>query len=227
MRSARRARLPDAGLVLGSGLGGLAHRIDDARSVPYAALPGFAVPSVPGHEGRLIAGTLGDRHVEALAGRFHVYEGQSPGGLMVIRDHINLSWRNPLIGPVQPGDERFPDMSDPYDPALRALLAESAAALGMAVEEGVYVALAGPSYETPAEVRMLQRLGADAVGMSTVHEVIVARAMGMRVAGVSCITNRAAGLGGGPVSHTEVLQMTDGAAGRFEALAVEFIRRLP
>lgn len=248
------------GLVLGSGLGGLARRIDGARSVAYADLPGFASPTVPGHAGRLIAGTLAGRPVLALAGRFHVYEGHTaamaafpvrvlrslgaprlllsnaaggvrralrPGDLMIIRDHLNLTWRNPLTGPVQPGDERFPDMSDPYDPALRRLLAESAAALGIRVSEGVYLALSGPNYETPAEVRMLERLGADAVGMSTVHEVIVARAMGMPVAGVSCITNLAAGLGAGPVSHAEVLEVTERAGAAFERLAIEFVRRLP
>jgi purine-nucleoside phosphorylase len=149
-----------------------------------------------------------------------------PGDLMIIRDHVNLSWRNPLIGPVVPGDERFPDMSDPWDPELRRLLAESAGAVGVPVTEGVYFGLTGPSYETPAEVRMLERLGADAVGMSTVHEVIVARAIGMRVAGMSCITNLGAGLGDGAVSHQDVLDVTKAAGEKFEAIAIEFVRRL-
>jgi len=251
---------PAVGLILGSGLGGLAKRIEGARSATYSDLPGFAQPTVPGHAGRLIAGTLGGRPVVALAGRFHVYEGHSaamaafpvrvlhalgapimlvsnaagainpdlrPGDLMIIRDHVNLSWHNALTGPVVAGDERFPDMSDPYDPALRGLLADAAAAVGLTPHEGVYFGLAGPSYETKAEVRMLGRLGADAVGMSTVHEVIVARAMGMRVAGISCITNMASGISDQPVSHEEVLEVTRVAGARFEDLAIEWVKRLP
>jgi purine-nucleoside phosphorylase len=145
---------------------------------------------------------------------------------MIIRDHVNLTWQNPLMGPVVPGDERFPDMSDPWDPALRASLAQSATAVGVPATEGVYCGLTGPSYETPAEVRMLERLGADAVGMSTVHEVIVARAVGMRVAGISCITNLASGLTDQPVSHEEVLQVMHAAGRKFENVAMEFVRRL-
>ncbi len=250
---------PVAGLVLGSGLGGLAKRIEEPRSIPYSDLPGFAAPTVPGHLGRLIVGKLSGRPVIALVGRFHVYEGHSaaaaafpvrvlhalgantlllsnaaggirrsmtPGDLMIIRDHVNLTWHNPLTGPVVAGDERFPDMSDPWDRALRALLTESAAAAGVPVTEGVYFGLSGPSYETPAEVRMLERLGADAVGMSTVHEVIVARAIGMRVAGMSCITNLAAGLSDQPISHAEVLEVTKAAGEKFEKIAMEFVRRI-
>lgn len=250
---------PVAGIVLGSGLGGLANRIEDQRFIPYADLPGFEMPTIPGHIGRLITGTLSGRPVVALAGRFHVYEGHSAaqatfpvrvlhalgapvlllsntaggirrtlnvGDLMIIRDHVNLSWHNPLIGPVVPGDERFPDMSEPWDPALRALLADSAAAAGVPVTEGVYFGLLGPSYETPAEVRMLERLGADAVGMSTVHEVIVARAMGMRVAGMSCITNKAAGLSDQEISHEDVIEVTKAAGEKFEKVAMGFVERL-
>lgn len=142
----------------------------------------------------------------------------APGTLMLIEDHINLMFRNPLIGRVEPGDERFPDMSDPYDPALRALARGVADARGIALEAGVYAALLGPSYETPAEVRMLARLGADAVGMSTVPEVLVARAIGLRVLGVSCITNPAAGLSETAITHAEVIETTARAAARFEAL---------
>ena len=250
---------PVAGLVLGSGLGGLAKRIENQRSIPYADLPGFATPTVPGHLGRLICGSLAGRPVAALAGRFHVYEGHSaamsafpvrvlhalgapvlllsnaaggirrtlnPGDLMIIRDHVNLTWQNPLIGPVIPGDERFPDMSDPWDPSLRALLAESAAAAGVSVTDGVYLGLTGPCYETPAEVRMFELMGVDAVGMSTVHEVIVARAIGMRVAGMSCITNKAAGMTDEPITHTEVLDITKAAGEKFERVAIEFVKRL-
>jgi purine-nucleoside phosphorylase len=128
-----------------------------------------------------------------------------PGSLMLIADHINWMSRTPLLGPVELGDERFPDMSDPYDAGLRALAREVARAAKLPLEEGIYAGLLGPSYETPAEIRMLERLGADAVGMSTVPEVIAARARGMRALGFSMITNLAAGLSGEKLSHDDVL----------------------
>jgi purine-nucleoside phosphorylase len=130
-----------------------------------------------------------------------------PGTLMLIADHINLMFRNPLIGPVLEGEERFPDMSNPYDPGLRGRARDVARDLRIPLEEGVYVGLLGPSYETPAEIRMLQRLGADAVGMSTVPEVIAARARAMRCVGFSTITNPAAGLSAEPLSHADVLRV--------------------
>ncbi|MEI6739390.1 MAG: purine-nucleoside phosphorylase [Gemmatimonadaceae bacterium] len=148
------------------------------------------------------------------------------GDLMLIADHLNLMFRNPLTGPVHPGDTRFPDMSDPYDPALRTLMLQSAQAAQVPLQVGVYCGLLGPTYETPAEVRMLERLGADAVGMSTVPEVIAARAMGLRVAAVSCITNKAAGLSAQPLNHQEVMEAGAAVGSRFEALVTEFVRRL-
>lgn len=253
------AGAPVIGIILGSGLGGLAARIERAVSVPFAEVPGFPSATVVGHAGRLIAGTLAGRRVIALAGRFHMYEGHdaalagfpvrvlhalgartlfvsnaaggvnagfTPGDLMVIRDHVNLMFRNPLIGALQPGDERFPDMSEPYDLSLSRQLHEHAATLGFSLREGVYCGLLGPTYETLAEVRMLAKLGADAVGMSTVPEVIVARALGMRVAGVSCITNHAAGISPHPLSHAEVLETTALVAERFEALVERFVGAL-
>jgi purine-nucleoside phosphorylase len=135
-------------------------------------------------------------------------------------------FQNPLIGAVVSGDERFPDMSDPYDPALRRLLHEVARGLGQSLVEGVYAGLLGPTYETPSEVRMLERMGADATGMSTVPEVIVARAIGMRVAGVSCITNPAAGISPTPLHHAEVLETSARVAGQFEALIEGFVARV-
>ena len=152
--------------------------------------------------------------------------GMRAGDLMLIADHINLLWRNPLVGPVRPGEVRFPDMSAPYDRGLLALLREVACETGVRVVEGVYVAVAGPAYETLAEVRMLRALGADATGMSTVPEVIQARALGMRVAGVSCVTNVAAGMSAIPPSHEEVLQVAAQVSGRFAALVRAFIGRL-
>lgn len=135
-----------------------------------------------------------------------------PGDLMLIEDHINLMGRNPLLGPVHAGEPRFPDMSAPYDAALRSLAERVALEQGVGLRRGVYVALLGPSYETPAEVRMLQRLGGDAVGMSTVPEVLAARALGLRVLGLSLITNPAAGLTSAPLSHDDVV--TAGARAR-------------
>jgi purine-nucleoside phosphorylase len=251
--------MPVAGIVLGSGLGGLAARVVKAARIPYADIPGFAPSTVHGHAGELVIGELANRPVVLQAGRFHLYEGHSaataafpvrvmhalgartlvvsnaaggirrtfrPGDLMVIADHLNLMFQNPLIGAVISGDERFPDMSDPYDPALRRLLHEVARGLGQSLVEGVYAGLLGPTYETPSEVRMLERMGADATGMSTVPEVIVARAIGMRVAGVSCITNPAAGISPTPLHHAEVLETSARVAGQFEALIEGFVARL-
>jgi purine-nucleoside phosphorylase len=148
----------------------------------------------------------------------------TPPLLMLIADHLNLMWRNPLIGAVVPGEERFPDMSRPYDPELRAIARRAALELGIALEEGVYCGLLGPSYETPAEIRMLQRYGVDAVGMSTVPEVIVARARGMRVLGISSITNLAAGISPTALSHEEVLQAADRLAADLERLVRAVLR---
>lgn len=250
---------PVAGLVLGSGLSGLADRFDDVRRVDYGDIPGFPVPTVVGHPGVLVAGTLAGRPAVALAGRFHMYEGHAatlagfparvfaalgaeimfvsnaaggirrsfrPGDLMVIADHVNLTGRNPLIGPVEPEDLRFPDMSEPYDADLRAALHRAGKRAGIALVDGVYGWALGPSYETPAEVRMFERLGLDAIGMSTVPEVITARAMGMRVAGVSCVTNLACGMTNAPLDHEEVLAVSKEAAGRFESLVLEWLRDL-
>ena len=252
--------IPEIGIVLGSGLGGLAGDIEDAVRVPFAEVPGFPAATVVGHAGALVWGKLGAKNVVALAGRFHMYEGHPPqlaafpvrvmhelgaqtyfastaaggirrdlaaGDLMIIDDHLNLTGVNPLTGHVEEGDERFPDMSAPYDAELRALLRQSAEKVGVAPKEGVYAWLPGPSFETRAEVRMLERLGADAVGMSTVPEVIVARAIGMRVAAMSCIANAASGVTDAPVLHTDVLEVTARAARGFQALVREFVSELP
>ena len=153
-----------------------------------------------------------------------IRQGFKPGDLMVINDHINLSSWNPLNGP---NDERFgprfPDMSEAYAKPLRALLHASAQRTGVAVHEGVYVMLQGPTYETPAEIRMLRTLGADAVGMSTVPEVIAARHMGVPVAGVACITNLASGMGDQPLSHEDVAVVASQARERFQRLLADFL----
>jgi len=150
-----------------------------------------------------------------------------PGGtLMLIADHINLMWRNPLIGQPQPGEQRFPIMHESYDGELRALARTVAREMGIRLEEGVYVGLLGPSYETPAEVRMLERLGADAVGMSTVPEVLVARSRGMRCLGFSIITNPGAGISGEALSHEEVLAVSERVARQLSVLLKGVLRRM-
>jgi len=149
-----------------------------------------------------------------------------PGDLMLIRDHINFMFRNPLVGPTEAGEVRFPDMSSPYDANLSELARQVARDEGIALREGVYCGLLGPTYETPAEVRMLSFLGADAIGMSTVPEVIVARALGMRALGVSCITNMACGLSTTPITHAEVIETTARVAADFERLVSGVVARL-
>ena len=247
---------PVAGIVLGSGLGGLAAEIEDAVRIPFAEVPGFPQATVVGHAGALLVGRLAGRPVVLLAGRFHMYEGHPaplagfpvrvlhalgapvlvvsnaagglrrtfrPGDLMVIDDHVNFMFRNPLEGTLEDGDVRFPDMSAPYDRELIARVREVARTHGIALVEGVYCGELGPTYETLAEIRMFDRLGVDAVGMSTVPEVIVARAMGMRVLGISCITNMAAGLGAAKLDHREVLEVGQMVAGKFQTLVREFV----
>ena len=243
--------VPDIAIVLGSGLGQLAGRLERARRIPYAEIAGFPRTTVVGHQGELVVGTLGGKPLLVQSGRFHLYEGHgaetvalpvrvmaalgirtliltnaaggirrtfSRGALMMIADHVNLTFRNPLIGPLLPGEERFPDMSEPYDGALRALAREVARERRIALEEGIYVQLLGPSYETPAEVRMAERLGADAVGMSTAVEVVAARARGMRCLAFSTITNAAAGITGERLSHAEVMEVAARVAGDLERL---------
>jgi purine-nucleoside phosphorylase len=250
---------PDAALILGSGLGGLAERLTGVERIRFAEIPGFPSATVAGHAGVLLSGRLAGRQVLALAGRFHMYEGHGaalaafptrvlhalgartlivsnaaggirrwlrPGDLMLIRDHLNFMFRNPLIGPITKGETRFPDMSAPYDPELCTLALDVARASGIPLAEGVYCGLLGPTYETPAEVRMIDYLGADAVGMSTVPEVIVARSLGMRVLGVSCVTNMACGLSTTPITHAEVIETTARAAASFEQLITGVVERL-
>jgi purine-nucleoside phosphorylase len=229
--------VPRVGIVIGSGLGGLAEAVEVRTTVAFRDL-GLPQPGVPGHRGEFVAGTLEGVPVVVQRGRLHLYEGNAapivarpvrlmaaagigalivtnaaggitsriaPPALMLITDHLNLTGRSPLEGPELSGEERFPDMTQAYNPGLRAAARQVASASGTALHEGVYAGLLGPSFETPAEIRMLERLGADAVGMSTVLEVITARARGIRVLGISSITNLAAGVGHAPLSHEDVL----------------------
>ena len=233
----RRPNAPQTAIVLGTGLGQLAERIEKLVCIPYADIPNFPVSTVEGHAGQLIFGRLGGRDVMAMEGRFHYYEGYtmqqvtfpirvmhelgirtlfvsnaaggmnpafSIGDLMVITDHINFMPENPLHGPNVPPGPRFPDMSEAYSRDLIARADEIAARNGIKVQHGVYLATQGPTFETPAEYRMFASWGADAVGMSTVPEVIVANHCGMRCFGMSIITD----LGGFgepvKVTHEEV-----------------------
>jgi purine-nucleoside phosphorylase len=251
---------PEIGIVLGSGLGGLADDLEDAVAIPFGELPGWPAATAPGHLGRLLLGRLGGRNVVMLQGRFHPYEGNDPGlvvqpmllfralgarvvvltnaaggldpsfgpgTLMIMRDHINLTGRNPLIGPN--ADElgpRFPDMTEAWSPRLRTALKAAAAAEGVDMPEGVYVGLTGPTYETSAEVRMLAALGGDAVGMSTVLECIAARWVGLEVCGVSLVTNAGAGYTGAPLTHEEVLEAGASAGPRLARVIRRFVEDL-
>ncbi len=252
-------RRPSVAVVLGSGLGFFTQRIQDAVTIPYRDIPGFPEPTVIGHGGELVAGSLGGKEIIAQSGRFHLYEGHDPevaalpvrifaalgvktllltnaaggirrtfaqGAVMLIADHINLTFRNPLLGPVLPGEERFPDMSDPYDSTLRGLARDVAREKRLGLDEGVYVQLLGPSFETPAEIRMLDRLGGDAVGMSTVIEVIAARARGLRCLGFSVVTNLASGISPTKLNHEEVMETADRVTGELGALIEGIIERM-
>jgi len=219
----RTAAAPGIGIILGTGLGALAERIEVETSIPYGEIPHFPLSTVESHSGRLLFGTLGGRPVVAMQGRFHRYEGYTlqqvtfpvrvmralgvdtlivsnacggmnplwaPGELMLMADHINLLGESPLTGPNDDAlGPRFPDMSQPYDRALQHLAREVALEQRIPLRSGVYVAVPGPNLETRAEYRMLRAMGADVVGMSTVPEVIVARHGGVRVLGVSIITD--------------------------------------
>ena len=233
---------PLAGIVLGSGLGKLADRIENPVVIPYSEIPGFPVSTAIGHKGNLIGGELGGKYVVAMQGRFHYYEGypmdlvtlpvrvmkllgigylfvsNAAGGvnfdyrigdLMIIRDHINLL-PNPLIGKnMDEFGPRFPDMTRPYDLQLIRRAELIASELNLVLRKGVYLAGTGPSYETPSEYRYFRLIGADAVGMSTIPEVIVARHSGMRVLGISVITNCGVAEDAVEVSHAEVQRAAD------------------
>ena len=243
---------PELAIVLGSGLGGLADRLQNPIPVEYADIPGFPRSTVAGHAGRFVAGYIGKKPVICMQGRFHYYEGYDlrtvtlpvrvlhalgvdsiiltnaaggvnlsfvPGDLMVIDDHINLTGQSPLIGPNLEGwGQRFTDLSTAEDKEDRAWAHQTAAELGFSLQSGVYTWMTGPTYETPAEIRMVRTLGGDAVGMSTVPEAMVARHMGMRVLGISCITNMAAGILDQPLSHEEVSETAGKVTEKFTAL---------
>lgn len=249
--------MPTLAIVLGSGLGKLADRIEQPTIIPYKEIPHFKTSSATGHKGNLIFGTLGGRQVMAMQGRFHYYEGYSMdevtfpvrvmarlgvktlfvsnaaggmnpnfhvGDLMIITDHISFL-PNPLIGKnIEEMGPRFPDMTTVYSTRIRKLAHAAANDMGINLREGVYVAETGPTYETPAEYRMYHMLGGDAVGMSTVPEVIVARHCGMEVFGMSVITNCAKDLSESCLNNgDDVVSVADKAADTMTDLFVRIL----
>lgn len=241
------------GVVLGSGLGGFADSLEDRRETPYSAIPGWPLSSVAGHAGKLIEGRVGGADVIVLAGRAHLYEGFSAqqvtfgirelakrgvksviltnaagginldyraGDLVLISDHINLQGTNPLEGAT------FIDMSEAYSQEYRTLARGIGSRMGINLQEGVYAALRGPSFETPAEIRYLRSIGADLVGMSTVLECVAANHAGMKVLGISCVTNMAAGVLPQKLNHAEVLETGERVKGTLTALLREIVGTL-
>ena len=250
MSEAALERLKDWGaetaIVLGSGLSSLTKAVAGEQRIAYTEFPELTRPSVPGHPGEFVLGTVGPTRLIFAQGRVHLYEGHSvqavtagirilaacgirkviltnaagsanpafrPGSWMMLSDHLNLTGTTPLLGRPQ-----FIDMTETYSRPWRARFAAAAAQTGLTLHEGVYAGVLGPQYETPAEVRMLRQLGADAIGMSTVLEAIQARALGMEVAAFSCLTNWACGIGENRLNHEEVLAAGKTAAGAFSRM---------
>ena len=256
--SAKTKRKPKIAVILGSGLGGLAKDVGDATRISYADVPGFRRSTAPGHAGELVVGTLSGKDVAVMNGRLHYYEGYEiaaigypmrvlralgvealiltnacgglnpafrAGDLMVVNDHINFMGTNPLRGPNDDRlGPRFPDMVGTYTEELRTL----AHAVDKDLREGIYVAVAGPNFETPAELRMLRGFGADAVGMSTVPEVLVARHMGMDILAISTVTDMATGIPGQieHVTHEAVLEVANRAGSRLAEVIKGVVARI-
>ena len=247
-------RPPEIGIILGSGLGGLIDEIENAVRIRFEDIPNFPVSSVAGHRGEVLFGNLCGASLFALSGRVHYYEGYSmqqvvfpirvmaafdvqtvivtnsvgainatfsPGDVVAIRDHINLMGDNPLKG-----TNDFVDLSGAYSLKLRKQAQDIANRQGFKLHEGVYAGYSGPSYETPAEIKAMRTMGADMVGMSTVPEVIQANSLGMKVLGLSMITNMAAGMSAKPLSHQDVIETSKKASAKFSALVKEILKQL-
>jgi len=249
--------IPEALIILGSGLGNLAEEVEDAVYIPYSDIPHFKVSTAPGHAGQLIAGRLSGRSVLCMQGRIHIYEGYNPhdaafpirvasilgatrlvltcacggvntdysvGDIVMLTDYINMTHIGPLVGMDISGfDARFVDMSYAFDREYWALAKSKACKLGIDLGAGVYFYMPGPQFETPAEIRAIRNLGGDLVGMSVVHEVIMARRMDMRVAGFALVTNMAAGILDAPLTEEEVLTEGRKARNAFGGLLKSFI----
>ena len=248
---------PRIGIILGSGLGGIAEVIEDKHVIPYGDIPHFVCSTAPGHKGQFVAGRFGGKPVICMQGRLHFYEGHAlsdiifpvrvmkllgvrslivtnaaggvntgfqVGDLMLIEDHINFMGTNPLIGPnAAEFGPRFCDMSYTYTPSLRRAAEDAAEKLGISLRRGVYLGCTGPSYETPAEIRAFRTLGADAVGMSTVPEVIAASHCGLKVLAFSLITNMAAGVLDQPLSEEEVIEIGSRRGAELQRLITQIV----
>jgi purine-nucleoside phosphorylase len=253
-------KVPEIGIILGSGLGELAEKVEDKVIVKYCDIPNMPVSTVKGHEGQFVFGKLNNKSVVMMQGRVHYYEGNTmeeivlpihimgkigikslivtnaaggvniqfePGDLMIIKDHINFAFQNPLVGKNEETiGPRFPDMSSAYDKNLIKLGKKIAKDLNIKLQEGTYLMMTGPTYETPAEIRMTRVLGGDAVGMSTVPEVIAANHMGVKVLGISCITNMAAGILDKPLDHKEVIENSNMIKDKFILLVTGIIKNM-
>ena len=253
LRNAAQANSPVAALVLGSGMGAVTERITPRHICGFGDIPGMVAPTVAGHKGQLIYGELSGRPILAFTGRLHFYEGHpwervvrtveiaaelgaklliltnasggiaeslGPGSLMALTDHIELNRPNCWN---QPGPGARPS---PYSPGVRDALDQAARKADVILDDGVYAAVTGPTYESPAEIRAIRAWGGDAVGMSTTREALRGTELGMEVGAISCIANRAAGLSGGPLSHHEVLEVVTAASGRLAALLAAFVQSL-
>ena len=253
----RSAFSPEAAVILGSGLGEVAERVEEAEAIPYEEIPYWPRSTAPGHAGRLVIGRLAGRHVAVMQGRVHYYEGYTmqevifptrvlaslgikalvatnasggvnmdfrPGTIAAIADHINLMGVNPLAGVNNDKwGARFPDMTEAYDKKFIKTLEAVAREEKIELKKGVYAAFSGPSFETPAEVRMARILGADMVGMSTVPEVLTANHMGVRVLGISCAANYAAGITQEKLTHEDVLSVMEKCGGDVSRLVMRFL----
>ena len=251
---------PLMAVVLGSGLGGYASKMEVVCEIPYSEIDGFPVSTVQGHDGRFLFGYVEGVPIVAMKGRVHFYEGYAiddvvlpirtmgllgakyilltnaaggidfdfePGDLMLIEDHISSFIRSPLIGEnIEELGIRFPDMSRVYDLKLCDCIRRAASSEGIDIKEGTYLQTSGPQFETPTEIKMFRTLGASAVGMSTVVEAIAAHHMGMRVCGISCISNMAAGILDQPLTHSEVQITADKVAHKFERLVSGLIKEV-
>lgn len=256
----RIAKESRVGIILGSGLGDIAERIENKQEIPYREIPHFVCSTAPGHKGQMVAGTLSGTPVICMQGRLHYYEGHSMqdivfpvrvmkqlgvetlivtnaaggvnmnyqvGDLMLLEDHINFLGNNPLIGPnIEEIGPRFCDMTYAYTPSLRNLADTVAERLGITLRHGVYLGYSGPSFETPAEIRAFRTLGADAVGMSTVPEVIAASHCGMKVLAFTLITNMAAGVLDQPLSGDEVIEISQRRGAVLQTLIMEILANL-
>ena len=222
--------MPKVGLILGSGLGGYAKNMKVVKEIPYGDIPGFPVSTVQGHDGRFMLGYIGDVPAVVMKGRVHYYEGYPMEDVVLptrLMKRISSFVPSPLIGEnVSELGDRFPDMTHIYDEELQGWIEETAREEDIPLQKGVYLQTTGPNFESPAEIRMYSLLGADAVGMSTACEAMAARHAGIRVCGISCISNMASGLSDEELSHLDVQAVADKRSADFERLVTKVIEKM-